>query len=144
MKERELNKDKKKQYNIWLTDEERKLLNAKVQQYNYQYLSDYIRDAALYEGLIEVNVSYTDEVNALFQEAINEIRKYTKEVRRILKWSSNISKAELEQLQHSLNIIYGVTKSLKKSVNDNINVTEIVHNSRKKIYQQQFLQLLII
>lgn len=141
MKNRELKNDRQKMYTIMFTEEERKLLEAKAQTYNYRYLSDYIRDCAIYESVIQINIDYTESVNNLFQQYIDEIKKFTKEVRRILKWDTTTSAEEKEIIQQALYRVYSQTKSLKKSVNDNINVEVIEKESKKKLYNKKLQEL---
>lgn len=141
MKNRELKNDRQKMYTIMFTEEERKLLEAKAQAYNYRYLSDYIRDCAIYESVIQINIEYTESVNNLFQQYIDEIKKFTKEVRRILKWDTTTSTEEKEIIQQALYRVYSQTKSLKKSVNDNINVEVIEKESKKKLYNKKLQEL---
>lgn len=124
-------------YNIRFSKEERKLLDVKSNQYGYKYVSDYIRDCCLYESIIEINMQYTKETNKLIQDYTTEISKYTKEVRRILKFATSLSPEEFETLQQSLYRVYSQTKSLKKAVNENINVDAIIKQSKEKIYKQQ-------
>lgn len=124
-------------YNIRFTKEERRLLDIKSQQYGYKYVSDYIRDCCLYESVIEINMQYTSDTNKLIQDYSVEISKFTKEVRRILKYATSLSADEFETLQQSLYRVYSQTKSLKKAVNENINVDAIIKQSKEKIYKQQ-------
>ena len=44
----ELNsKERRKRLKVWISNEERILLEAKAKQYGYKYLSEYIRDSAI-------------------------------------------------------------------------------------------------
>lgn len=145
MSKRELyNKDAHKKMcnvHIRVSPEEKQLLDLKRQQYNYKYLSDYIRDSSIYENIIQIDVSYTDKVADLFQTYINEVRKFTKEVRRILKYDTHISPEEKDVLQLELYKVYSSTKSLKNSVNDNLNIDAIVRQSKERIYKQQLAEI---
>lgn len=76
--------NKRKKYPLWLSEGERLLLEAKAEEYQYKYLADYIRDAAIYESLIKVNLTGSENLISCYQKYISEIKKYTKEVRRIL------------------------------------------------------------
>ena len=128
-------------YKIRFSPEEKQLLDLKRQQYGYKYLSDYIRDASIYENVIQIDVSYTDAVVDLFQTYITEIRKFTKEARRILKYAKSLNDEERELLQQSLYRVYSQTKSLKNSVNDNLDIEAIVKQSKERIYKQQLAEL---
>lgn len=144
MNKRELNNLKateQLQIKFRVSPEEKQLLNVKKEQYNYRYLSDYIRDASIYENIIQIDISYTNEVVDLFQTYITEIRKFTKEVRQILKYATSLSNEKIELLQQSLYRVYSQTKSLKKSVNDNLNIEIIMKQSKERLYKQQLDKL---
>lgn len=144
MNKRELNNLKateQLQIKFRVSPEEKQLLNVKKEQYNYRYLSDYIRDASIYENIIQIDISYTNEVVDLFQTYITEIRKFTKEVRQILKYATSLSNEKIELLQQSLYRVSSQTKSLKKSVNDNLNIEIIMKQSKERLYKQQLDKL---
>lgn len=145
MSKRELyNKDvQKKICNIFVrvSSEEKQLLHLKRQQYGYKYLSDYIRDASIYENVIQIDVSYSDAVVDLFQTYIDEIRKFTKEARRILKYATSLNDEEKDFLQQALYRVYSQTKSLKKSVNDNLDIEAIIKQSKERLYKQQLAEI---
>lgn len=145
MKERELENKKKRmpkvKYTVRFTEEEMKLLQAKAEHYNYRYLSDYIRDSGIYENVVQVDVKYTDELNLLFQEYIDEVKKLTKEMRRVLKWDTTMTEEEKETFQQSLYRVYSQLKSLKKSVNDNIDISMIEKGAKKTLYNKKLQEL---
>lgn len=90
--------NKRKKYPLWLSEGERLLLEAKAEEYQYKYLADYIRDAAIYESLIKVNLTGSENLISCYQKYISEIKKYTKEVRRILRYGTTLSAEEKELL----------------------------------------------
>lgn len=137
MSSRELNSSKRKQFRLWLSDEERNLLEVRAEQYGYRHLSEYLRDAGIYNDVIIVDISYTESVNNLFADMILEIRKLTKEVRRVMKYDTSASPEEREMIQQALYRVYSQTKSLKKSVNDNINIKEVIKKSKVKLYKKE-------
>lgn len=139
MRKRELNNIKateQLQIKFRVSPEEKQLLNIKKGKYNYRYLSDYIRDACIYENLIQIDVSFTDAIVDLFQTYINEVRKFTKEVRRVMKYDTSVSDEERERIEQALYRVYSSTKSLKNSVNDNLNIEAIVKQSKERLYKQ--------
>lgn len=87
--------------------------------------------------MIQIDVSFTDEVVDSFQTYINEVRKFTKEVRRVMKYDTSASDEERNMIQQALYRVYSSTKSLKNSVNDNLNIEAIVKQSKERLYKQQ-------
>lgn len=114
-------KNTRKKFPLWLSKGERLLLEAKAEEYGYIYLADYIRNASIYESLVKIELTGSEELLPLYQEYINEVRKYTKEVRRILRYATSLSEEEKNTLQDSLYAVYSSMKSLKKETNEKIN-----------------------
>lgn len=52
---------RRKSIKVWVSDEERSLIEAKAHNYCYRRLAPYIRDAAIYERVTKVNVKAKDE-----------------------------------------------------------------------------------
>lgn len=134
---RELDSNKRKQFRLWLSEEERALLETRAEQYGYRYLSEYLRDAGIYNDVMQIDISYTEEVNQLFSDYILDVRKLLKEVRRIMKFDTSASPEEREKIQMGLYRVYSQMKSLNKSVNDNINISAIIKEYRVKRYKNE-------
>lgn len=131
-------KEKEIYYTLRLSPTERELLEAKRIKYNYKYLSDYIRDTSIYEDLIVVNVSYADKVLDMFEEYIKATNKLTKEVRRIVRYNLT---SDSEAVQQMLYRVYSQTKSLKKAINEQINVELIQKKTKEQIYNSKVKEL---
>ena len=129
--------NKRKKYPLWLSEGERLLLEAKAEEYQYKYLADYIRDAAIYESLIKVNLTGSENLISCYQKYISEIKKYTKEVRRILRYGTTLSAEEKELLQNSLFAVYSQLKSLQGSTEEKLDyevIEEIATNTIEDKY----------
>lgn len=126
-------KDKRKKFPLWLSEGERLLLETKADEYGYKYLSEYIRDAAIYESLVKINLIGSDELISSYQQYIKEIKKYTKEVRRILRYATTLTDEEKNTLQISLFAIYNEEKNLKKITEEKLDYEVIEQISKKKL-----------
>lgn len=133
-------KDNEKEiyYTLRLTKAERELLEEKRIKYNYRFLSDYIRDTSIYENLILVNVSYSDKLLDMFEEYIKATNKLTKEARRIVRYELT---ADTEAVQQMLYRVYSQTKSLKKAINEQVNVELIKQKTKEQIYNSKLKEL---
>lgn len=133
-------KDNEKEiyYTLRLTKAERELLEARRIKYNYRFLSDYIRDTSIYENLILVNVSYSDKLLDMFEEYIKATNKLTKEARRIVRYELT---ADTEAVQQMLYRVYSQTKSLKKAINEQVNVELIKQKTKEQIYNSKLKEL---
>lgn len=131
-------KEKRKKFPLWLSEGERLLLENKASEYGYIYLADYIRDAAIYESLVKVVLNGVDELLPLYDNYIKEIKKYTKEVRRILRYDTSMSEYEHSLLENSLKSIYAETKNLTKETNKKLNYEIIEELAKRKIEEQKY------
>jgi hypothetical protein len=129
---------KRKKFPLWLSEGERLLLEAKAEEYQYKYLADYIRDAAIYESLIKVNLTGSENLISCYQKYISEIKKYTKEVRRILRYGTTLSAEEKELLQNSLFAVYSQLKSLKGSTEEKLDYEVIEEIAKNRIEDKYY------
>lgn len=137
---------KRKKYPLWLSNGERLLLEAKAEEYGYKYLADYIRDAAIYESLIKVVPHGFAELITAFQEYNNEVKKYTKEVRRILRniptseydEIPTLTEAEKKALQNTLYAVYNGIKALRKETAEKVNYEIIEKYAKEKVDEDKY------
>lgn len=129
---------KRKKFPLWLSEGERLLLEAKAEEYQYKYLADYIRDAAIYESLIKVNLEGSEDLICCYQKYISEVKKYTKEVRRILQYGTTLSSEEKELLQNSLFAVYSQMKSLKGTTEEKLDYEVIEEIAKNRIEDKYY------
>lgn len=129
---------KRKKFPLWLSEGERLLLEAKAEEYQYKYLADYIRDAAIYESLIKVNLEGSEDLISCYQKYISEVKKYTKEVRRILRYGTTLSAEEKELLQNSLFAVYSQMKSLKGTTEEKLDYEVIEEIAKNRIEDKYY------
>lgn len=129
---------KRKKFPLWLSEGERLLLEAKAGEYQYKYLADYIRDAAIYESLIKVNLEGSEDLISCYQKYISEVKKYTKEVRRILRYGTTLNAEEKELLQNSLFAVYSQMKSLKGTTEEKLDYEVIEEIAKNRIEDKYY------
>lgn len=129
---------KRKKFPLWLSEGERLLLEAKAEEYQYKYLADYIRDAAIYESLIKVNFEGSEDLISCYQKYISEVKKYTKEVRRILRYGTTLNAEEKELLQNSLFAVYSQMKSLKGTTEEKLDYEVIEEIAKNRIEDKYY------
>lgn len=129
---------KRKKFPLWLSEGERLLLEAKAEEYQYKCLADYIRDAAIYESLIKVNLEGSEDLICCYQKYISEVKKYTKEVRRILRYGTTLSSEEKELLQNSLFAVYSQMKSLKGTTEEKLDYEVIEEIAKNRIEDKYY------
>lgn len=106
-------KQRRKSIKVWVSDEERILVEAKAEYYGYKRLAKYIRDAAIYENVTFVNLKSKEELYKAYSDNTEEIKKITKEIRHICKYATQLSK---EDKKHLTNLMYGILKNQKAMI----------------------------
>ena len=79
-------KDRTEMLKIRVSKEEKTLIRAKAEMYGYRYLSNYIRDSAIYEKVTQVDLKGQDEILSAFSENTKEIKEIAKGVRHLCKF----------------------------------------------------------
>ncbi|MCI8310115.1 plasmid mobilization protein [uncultured Clostridium sp.] len=133
-------KERRKSIKVWLSDEERTLVEAKAEYYGYKRLAKYIRDAAIYEKVTYFDLKNKEELYSAYAENTKQVKKVAKEIRHISKYATQLSEVELQTLQ---NTMYGILKNQKamiKLIDEKLDLDvwkEINHNKFEKIEEEQ-------
>lgn len=133
-------KQRRKSIKVWLSDEERILVESKAEYYGYKRLARYIRDAAIYEKVTYVNLKDKEELYTAYAENTKQLKKITKEIRHISKYATQLSENELQNL---MKIMYGILKNQKsmiKLIDEKLDLDvwkEINHNKIQKLEDKQ-------
>lgn len=102
-----LNPDqRRKSIKVWVSDEERALVEAKAHHYCYRRLAPYIRDAAIYERVTNVEVKGEKEILNAYSENTREVKSIVKDIRHICKFATQISERDRQELLHLMKAIY--------------------------------------
>lgn len=91
---------------VWVSDEERCLIEAKAKNYCYTRLAPYIRDAAIYERVTNYKIKGEDEIINAYCESSKEIQSIVKDIRHICKFATQISETDRQELLHLMKAIY--------------------------------------
>lgn len=129
-------KQRRKSIKVWLSDEERILVESKAKYYGYKRLAKYIRDAAIYEKVTYIDLKNKEELYTAYAENTKQLNKIAKEIRHISKYATQLSEKELQIL---LNTMYGILKNQKsmiKLIDEKLDLDvwkEINHNKVEKM-----------
>ncbi len=106
-------KQRRKSIKVWLSDEERILVESKAEFYGYKRLAKYIRDAAIYEKVTYVNLKNKEELYVAYSENTKELKKITKEIRHISKYATQLND---EQRKDLLDLMFAVLRNQKAMI----------------------------
>ena len=133
-------KQRRKSIKVWLSDEERILVESKAEFYGYKRLAKYIRDAAIYEKVTYINLKNKEELYVAYSENTKELKKITKEIRHISKYATQLTD---ETKKNILDIMYAILrnqKSMIKLIDEKLDLDvwkEINHNKIKDVEEKQ-------
>lgn len=92
-------KDRTEMLKVRVSEEEKTLIKEKAEMYGYRYLSNYIRDSAIYEKVTQVDLKGQDEVLSAFSENTKEIKKIAKGVRHLCKFLTQVDDLTIANLR---------------------------------------------
>lgn len=133
-------KQRRKSIKVWLSDEERILVESKAEFYGYKRLAKYIRDAAIYEKVTYINLKNKEKLYVAYSENTKELKKITKEIRHISKYATQLTD---ETKKNILDIMYAILrnqKSMIKLIDEKLDLDvwkEINHNKIKDVEEKQ-------
>lgn len=99
---------RRKSIKVWVSDEERALVEAKAYNYGYRRLAPYIRDAAIYERVTDYKIKGEEEILNIYCETSKEIKSIVKDIRHICKFATQISEENREELLRLMKAIYKI------------------------------------
>lgn len=129
-------KQRRKSIKVWLSDEERTLVESKAEYYGYKRLAKYIRDAAIYEKVTYFDLKNKEELYSAYAENTKQVKNIAKEIRHISKYATQLSEFDLQTLQ---NTMYGMLRNQKamiKLIDEKLDLDvwkEINHNKIEKM-----------
>ena len=91
-------KKRNKRIMVWVSDEEKALLEAKANYYLYKSFAAYIRDAAIYEKVTHVYETGRNQIYDAYAENTKEIKKIIKEIRHIKKFATQLNNDNIKSL----------------------------------------------
>ena len=91
-------KSRRKSIKVWVSDEERCLLETKAKFYGYTTLASYIRDAVIYEKVTYIDLKNRNEIYEAYSNNTKELKKIAKEFRHFSKYATQISEQDLKSI----------------------------------------------
>ena len=129
-------KQRRKSIKVWLSDEERILVESKAEFYGYKRLAKYIRDAAIYEKVTYVNLKNKEELYVAYSENTKELKKITKEIRHISKYATQLNDEQRKDLLDLMFAVLRNQKAMVKLIDEKLDLEvwkEVNHNKIEKM-----------
>ena len=107
-------KTRRNSIKVWVSDEERALLEAKVNYYGYKRLATYIRDAIIDEKVTHIDLDGKEQIYAAYSENTKDLKKIAKEIRHISRYDTHISNEDLKRVSTQM---FTILKKQKEILN---------------------------
>lgn len=129
-------KQRRKSIKVWLSDEERILVESKAEFYGYKRLAKYIRDAAIYEKVTYIDLKNKEELYIAYAENTKELKKITKEIRHISKYATRLTDETKKDILDVMYAVLGSQKAMIKLIDEKLDLDvwkEINHNKIEEL-----------
>lgn len=131
-----LNPDqRRKSIKAWISNEERALVEAKTCNYGYRRIAPYIRDAAIYERVTNVEVKGKGEKEILnaYVDNTREVKSIVKDIRHICKFATQISERDRQELLDLAKAIYKMQIKIRDLITKKLDLDMWQEINRNKI-----------
>lgn len=132
-------RQRRKSIKVWLSDEERILVESKAEFYGYKRLAKYIRDAAIYEKVTYVDLKNKEELYVAYAENTKELKKITKEIRHISKYATRLTDETKKDILDVMYAVLGNQKAMIKLIDEKLDLDvwkEINHNKIEEVEEK--------
>jgi len=99
---------------VWVSEEEKKLLEAKAKYYGYKTFAAYIRDSAIFEKVTHVDLKGKKEIYDAYTENTKEIKKFVKEIKHLNKYATQINNINISYITI---LMYNIINKQKDMMN---------------------------
>lgn len=124
---------RRKSIKVWVSDEERSLIEAKAKNYCYTRLAPYIRDAAIYERVTNYKIKGEDEIINAYCERNKEVQSMIKDVKHICKFATQISESKRQELFDLTKAIYKMQIKIRDLIAKKLDLEMWQEINRNKI-----------
>ena len=115
-------KERRKSIKVIVSDEERSLIEAKANFYGYKTIASYIRDAAIYEKVTNVDLKNKNELYEVYSNNTKELKKIAKEFRHFSKYATQISQEDLKNISITMFTILKKQKQMLQLIENKLDI----------------------
>ena len=105
-----------------VSKEEKALIKAKAEYYGYKQLSNYIRDAAIYEKVTMVDLIRKNEILKAYSDNTKILREIYKCIKHITTYATQIDKYERNELKFRMSEILKYQKDMIKLIDKKLDL----------------------
>jgi len=108
--------ERREKIRVFVSKEEKLLFEMKASYYGYSNLSEYIRDASIYEKVTYVDLENRNVIYQAFSDNTNKLNKISKELRHTIKYATQLSDDDAKNILAKLSDIFKEQKNILKLI----------------------------
>ena len=116
-----------------VTEEEKALIKEKAEFYGYRNISNYIRDAAIYEKITYVDLKNRQLIYNAYSENTKEIKEITKGIKHLYKFLTQINEDDIRDLKAKMFRIIRLQQEMYKLIGKKLNLEVWQKINRNKL-----------
>ena len=115
-------KARKEMVKARVTEEEKTLIKEKAEFYGYRNISNYIRDAAIYEKVTYVDLKNRQLIYNAYSENTKEIKEITKGIKHLCKFLTQINEDDIRDLKAKMFRIIRLQQEMYKLIDKKLDL----------------------
>jgi len=116
-----------------VSEEEKNIIKEKAKFYGYRNISNYIRDAAIYEKVTYIDLKNRQLIYNAYSENTKEIKEITKQVKHMCKFLTQIKEDDIRVLQGKLFRIIRLQQEMLKLIGKKLDLESWQKINRNKL-----------
>lgn len=116
-----------------VTEEEKALIKEKAEFYGYRNISNYIRDAAIYEKVTYVDLKNRQLIYNAYSENTKEIKEITKGIKHLCKFLTQINEGDIRDLKAKMFRIIRLQQEMYKLIGKKLDLEVWQEINRNKL-----------
>lgn len=117
---------------VWVSDDEKNLLETKSKYYGYKTFAAYIRDAAIFEKITHVDIEGKQELYDIYSKNLKELKKIIKELKKLIQYATELKNSDVRLIKNSIFNIINNQKEITKLLEDKLNYESWQEINRNK------------
>ena len=122
---------------VWVSDEEKTLLETKAEYYSYKSFAAYIRDACIYEKVTKVDIKNADRICDAYADYTKEIKKITREIRNLIKYANLLDDLTIQTMRTLMLDVINNQKKMLKLIDEKLDFDVWQEINREKQMEEQ-------
>lgn len=117
-----------------VSEEEKNIIKEKAKFYGYRNISNYIRDAAIYEKVTYVDLKNRQLIYNAYSENTKEIKEITKQIKHMYRFLTQINEDDIRDLKAKMFRIIRLQQEMYKLIGKKLDLEVWQKINRNKSY----------